>query len=171
MSRLAKTDRLDAKILAHFAEAVQPLARPIADQQLQEIAQRDVDVTIRFLQNRLETIDEQMKALIAKQPEWSAKAKLMDTVPRVGPVLIRSLVAELPELGTLNRKQVAALVGVAPFNNDSGQWRGRRRIGGGRDHLRSVLYMSVVASFRFNATIRTFYKHLIAAGKVPKWLS
>ena len=195
VGRLAKTDPLDAKILAHFAEAVQPPARPIADQQLQEIAQlvtrhrqliemivaegnrrlssrgtaqRDVDVTIRFLRNRLEKIDEQMKTLIAKQPEWSAKAKLMDSVPGVGPVLISSLVAELPELGTLNRKQVAALVGVAPFNNDSGQWRGRRRIWGGRAHLRSVLYMSVVASLRFNATIRTFYKHLIAAGKAPK---
>ena len=109
-----------------------------------------------------------MKALIAKQPEWSAEAELLDSVPGVGPVLISSLVAELPELGRLNRKQIAAMVGVAPFNNDSGKSRGRRRIWGGRAHLRSVLYMSVVAGLRFNATIRTFYKHLIAAGKAPK---
>ena len=132
------------------------------------MAQRDVDATIRFLRDRLDKIDEQMKVLIAKQPEWSAKAKLMDSVPGVGPVLISSLVAELPELGTLNRKQIAALVGVAPFNNDSGRWHGRRRIWGGRSHLRAVLYMSVVASLRFNATIGTFYKHLRASGKAPK---
>ncbi len=195
VGRLAKTDPLDAKILAHFAEAVQPPARPVADQELQEIAQlvtrhrqliemivaegnrrmslqgvaqRDVDVTIRFLRDRLDKIDGQMKALIAKHPEWSAKAEILDSVPGVGPVLISSLVVELPELGTLNRKQIAALVGVAPFNNDSGQWRGRRRIWGGRAHLRSVLYMSVVAGLRFNSTIRMFYKHLIAAGKAPK---
>jgi transposase len=101
-------------------------------------------------------------------PEWSAKAELLDSVPGVGPVLISSLVAELPELGTLNRKQIAALVGVAPFNNDSGQSRGRRRIWGGRAHLRSVLYMPVVAGIRFNPAIRTFYKHLKAAGKASR---
>jgi len=192
---LAKTDPIDARILAHFAEAVQPPARAIADQQLQEIghlvtrhrqlvemivaernrrmslsgsARRDVDVTIRFLRDRLDKIDEQMKTLIAKQPEWCAKAELLDSVPGVGPVLISSLVAELPELGKLNRKQIAALVGVAPFNNDSGRSRGRRHIWGGRAHLRAVLYMSVVAGIRFNATIRKFYKHLRAAGKAPK---
>ena len=195
VGKLAKTDPLDAKILAHFAEAVQPPARPAPDQQLEEIghlatrhrqliemivaeqnrqlsllgtARRDVDVTIRFLRDRLDKIDEQMKTLIAEHPEWSVKAELLDSVPGVGPVLISSLVAELPELGKLNRKQIAALVGVAPFNNDSGQSRGRRRIWGGRAHLRSLLYMSVVAGIRFNVMIRTFYKHLRAAGKAPK---
>ena len=121
-------------------------------------ARRDIDTTIRFLRDRLDKIDEQMKTLIAKHPEWNAKAELLDSVPGVGPVLISSIVAELPELGTLNRKQIAALVGVAPFNNDSGQSRGRRRIWGGRAHLRSLLNMSVVAGIRFNATIREFYK-------------
>ena len=195
VGKLAKTDGIDAKILAHFAEAVQPPARPVADQQLEEIghlvtrhrqliemivaegnrrmslrgtAQRDVDASIRFLRDRLDKIDEQMKTLIAKHPDWKAKSELLNSVPGVGPVLISSLVAELPELGSLNRKQVAALVGVAPFNNDSGQSRGRRRIWGGRAHLRSLLYMSVVAGIRFNPTIRAFYKHLIGAGKARK---
>ena len=195
VGKLAKTDPIDAKILAHFGEAVQPPARPVADQQLEEIghlvtrhrqliemivaegnrrmslrgtAQRDVDTTIRFLRDRLDKIDEQLKTLIAKHPEWKAKAELLNSVPGVGPVLISSIIAELPELGSLNRKQVAALVGVAPFNNDSGQTRGRRRIWGGRAHLRSLLYMSVVAGLRCNATIRAFYRHLLAAGKAPK---
>ena len=195
VGKLAKTDPIDAKILAHFGEAVQPPARGVPDEQLEEIghlvtrhrqliemivaeqnrgmslrgtARKDVEVTIRFLRDRLDRIDEQMKTLIATHPEWNAKAELLDSVPGVGPVLISSIVAELPELGTLNRKQIAALVGVAPFNNDSGQSRGRRRIWGGRAHLRSILYMSVVAGLRFNATIRAFYKHLIAGGKAPK---
>jgi transposase len=195
VGKLAKTDPIDAKILAHFGEAVQPPARAVPDPQLEEIghlvtrhrqliemivaernrrmssmgsARRDIDATIRFLRDRLDKIDEQMKTLIAKHPEWRAKAELLDSVPGVEPVQISSIVAELPELGTLNRKQIAAFVGVAPFNNDSGQSRGRRRIWGGRAHLRSLLYMSVVAGIRFNATIRQFYKHLTASGKAPK---
>lgn len=195
IGRLAKTDPLDAKVLAHFAEAVQPAARALPDQQLEEIghlvtrhrqlvemivaeqnrqmsmrgsARKDIEATIRFLRSRLDKLDEQIQAQIAKHPDWSARAKLLNSVPGVGPVLASSLIAELPELGTLNRKQIAALVGVAPFNNDSGRSRGRRRIWGGRAHLRSVLYMSVVAGLRFNAPIRAFYKQLIAAGKASK---
>jgi transposase len=193
--RLAKTDPIDAETLAHFGEAMEPPVRAVRDQQLEEIghlvtrhrqliemlvaernrrlscvgtAQRDVDATIRFLEGRLDKVDRQIKALIAEHPDWRSKAELLDSVPGVGPVLISSLVAELPELGTLNRKQIAALVGVAPFNNDSGQSRGRRRIWGGRSHLRAVLYMSAVSGVRFNATIRGFYKHLRERGKAPK---
>ena len=174
---------------------MRPPARAVPDQQLDEIghlvtrhrqlvemivaeqnrqmsirgcARRDVDATIRFLRKCLEKIDEQLKTLIAKHPDWSDRAKLLNSVPGVGPVLISSLIAEAPELGSLNRKQIAALVGVAPLNNDSERSHGRRRIWGGRAHLRSVLYMSVVADLRFNETIRTFYKQLIAAGKAPK---
>ncbi|MBM3740491.1 MAG: IS110 family transposase, partial [Acidobacteria bacterium] len=121
---------------------------------MQGTARRDVEVSIRFLRGRLNQIDEQVQKLIRKHPEWSAKAELLDTVPGVGPVLISSIVAELPELGTLSRKEIAALVGVAPFNNESEKSRGRRRIWGGRGHLRAVLYMSVVAGLRFNETIR-----------------
>src|SRR6476660_4048166 len=193
--KLAKTDPIDAETLAHFGEAMEPPVRAVRDQQLEEIgqlvtrhrqliemlvaernrrlscvgtAQRDVDATIRFLEGRLDKVDRQTKALIAEHPDWRSKAELLDSVPGVGPVLISSLVAELPELGTLNRKQIAALVGVAPFNNDSGQSRGRRRIWGGRSHLRAVLYMSAVSGVRFNATIRAFYKHLRERGKAPK---
>jgi transposase len=195
VGKLAKTDPIDARLLAHFAEAVRPPARPVPDQQLDEIghlvtrhrqliemivaernrrmssrgtARCDIDATIRFLQGRLDKVDEQLQSLIAKHPEWNAKAELLHSVPGVGPVLVSSIVAELPELGTLNRKQIAALVGVAPFNKDSGQSRGRRRIWGGRGHVRSLLYMSVVAGLRFNPTIKDFYKHLIAGGKAAK---
>jgi transposase len=142
VGKLAKTDPIDAKILAHFGEGVQPPVRPLADAQLEEIghlvtrhrqliemivaegngkmslrgvARRDVETVIRFLRDRLDKIDEQLKTLIAKHPEWKAKAELLNSVPGVGPVLISSIVAELPELGSLNRKQVAALLGVAPF--------------------------------------------------------
>jgi transposase len=195
VGKLAKTDPIDAKILAHFAEAVKPPCRAVKEQPLEELgqlvtrhrqlmemmvaernrrlslrgeAQQDIDVTIRFLQGRLKKIDEQLKDLIAKNPEWSYKAELLNSVPGVGPVLISSLIAELPELGTMNRKQIAALVGLAPFNNDSGQSRGKRHIWGGRAHLRAVLYMAVVAGLRFNSTIRDFYQHLLQLGKAPK---
>jgi transposase len=151
VGKLAKTDPIDAKILAHFAEAVKPPCRSMKDRQLDELshlvtrhrqlvemmvaernrrmslrgdAQHDIDATIRFLQSRLKKIDEQLKDLIAENPDWNQKAELLNSVPGVGPVLISSMIAELPELGTMNRKQIAALVGVAPFNNDSGQSRG-----------------------------------------------
>jgi transposase len=193
--RLAKTDPIDAKILAHFAEAVKPPCRAVKDPQLDELdqlvtrhrqlvemivaernrrmslrgeAQNDIDVTVRFLQGRLKQVDDRLKMLIEKNPEWNRKAELLNSVPGVGPVLISSMIAELPELGTMNRKQIAALVGVAPFNNDSGKSQGRRHVWGGRAHLRALLYMSVVAGLRFNPTVRTFYQHLRQAGKAPK---
>ena len=193
--RLAKTDPIDAKILAHFAEAVKPQCRAIKDRQLDELdqlvtrhrqlvemivaernrrmslrgeAQNDIDVTVRFLKGRLQQVDERLKALIEGNTEWNRKAELLNSVPGVGPVLISSMIAELPELGTMNRKQIAALVGVAPFNNDSGKSQGRRHVWGGRAHLRALLYMSVVAGLRFNPTVRAFYQHLRQAGKAPK---
>jgi transposase len=195
VGRLAKTDPIDAMILAHFAEAVKPPCRPVKDQQLDELdqlvtrhrqlvemivaernrrmslrgdAQNDIDVTVRFLKGRLKQVDERLKTLIDKNPEWNRKAALLNSVPGVGPVLISSMIAELPELGTMNRKQIAALVGVARFNHDSGKSRGKRHIWGGRAHLRALLYMSVVAGLRFNPTIRGFYLHLRQAGKPAK---
>jgi transposase len=195
VGRLAKTDPIDARILAHFAEAVKPPCRPVKDQQLDELdqlvtrhrqlvemivaernrrmslrgdAQNDIDVTVRFLKGRLKQVDERLKALIDKNPEWNRKAELLNSVPGVGPVLISSMITELPELGTMNRKQIAALVGVAPFNNDSGKSQGRRHIWGGRAHLRALLYMSVVAGLRFNPTVRGFYQHLRKSGKPAK---
>jgi transposase len=174
VGKLAKTDPIDAKILSHFAEAVKPPCRLVKDSKLDEVdqlvtrhrqlvemivaernrrmslrgeAQNDIDVTIRFLQGRLQKVDERLKTLIDKNPEWNRKAALLKSVPAVGPVLISSLIAELPELGTINRKQIASLVGVAPFNNDSGKSRGRRHIWGGRAHLRALLYMAVLRVF------------------------
>jgi transposase len=195
VGKLAKTDPIDAKILSHFAEAVKPTCRPVKDPKLDELdqlvtrhrqlvemivaernrrmslrgdAQNDIDVTIRFLQGRLKQVDERLKMLIDKDPKWNRRAELLNTVPGVGPVLISSLIAELPELGTINRKQIASLVGVAPFNNDSGKSRGRRHIWGGRAHLRALLYMAIIAGLRFNPTIRAFYQHLRQAGKPAK---
>jgi transposase len=195
LGKLAKTDPIDANILAHFAEAVQPPVRPVVDQQQEEIGQlvarrrqlvemmvaernrrvsasgsvqRDIDATLRFLQTRLDKVNNEMRALISKHPEWSLKAKILNTVPGVGSVLISSMIADLPELGSLNHKQVAALVGVAPFNNDSGGLKGRRRIWGGRSHLRSLVYMSVISGIRCNEKIQAFYRRLVAAGKAPK---
>jgi transposase len=195
VGKLAKTDPIDAKILSHFAEAVKPTCRPVKDPKLDELdqlvtrhrqlvemivaernrrlslrgdAQNDIDVTIRFLQGRLKQVDERLKMLIDKDPEWNRRAEILNSVPGVGPVLISSLIAELPELGTINRKQIASLVGVAPFNNDSGKSRGRRHIWGGRAHLRALLYMAVIAGLRFNPTIRVFYQHLRQAGKPAK---
>ncbi len=153
--RLAKTDPIDAKILAHFAEAVKPQCRAIKDPQLDELdqlvtrhrqlvemivaernrrmslrgeAQNDIDVTVRFLKGRLQQVDERLKALIKANTEWNRKAELLNSVLGVGPVLISGMIAELLELGTMNRKQIAALVGVAPFNNDSGKSQGRRHV-------------------------------------------
>jgi transposase len=195
VGKLAKTDLIDAQILAHFGEAVQPPVRLIADQQLTEIGQlvtrrrqlvemmvaeqnrqaaasglvqRDIAATLRFLQMRLDKVEKELQTLIRQHPEWSRKAELLDTVPGVGPVLISSLLADLPELGSLNRKQVAALVGVAPFNNDRGASKGRRRIWGGRGHVRSLLYMCVLSGLRYNPVIQTFYRHLLKAGKPTK---
>jgi transposase len=194
LGKLAKTDPIDAKLLAHFGEAVRPEAKPSLDQpsielnqlvarrQLVEMlvaernrrlsahgaVQRDIEAILRFLETRLTKIDDEIQTMVDEHPEWSRKAQLLDTVPGVGAVLISTLLADLPELGSLTGKQVAALVGVAPFNNDSGTCRGRRRIWGGRSYLRSLLYMSVISGLRWNYKIRDFYQHLLAAGKAPK---
>lgn len=195
VGKLAKADPIDAKILSHFAEAVKPPCRLVKDPKLDDLnqlvtrhrqlvemivaernrrmslrgdAQSDIDVTVRFLQGRLKQVDERLKTLIDNHPHWNCTAELLISVPGVGPVLISSLIAELPELGTINRKQIASLVGVAPFNNDSGKSRGRRHIWGGRAHLRALLYMSVIAGLRFNQTIRSFYQHSRHSGKPAK---
>lgn len=129
-------------------------------------AQNDIEVTVRFLKDRLKQVNARLAALIEKNAEWKQRAELlMNSVPGVGPVLISIMIAELPELGTTKRKQIAALVGVAPCNNDSGKSQGRRHVWGGRAHLRALLYMSVVAGLRFNPMVSGFYQHLRQAGK------
>lgn len=195
IGQLAKTDRLDAQVLAHFAEAVRPTPRPIPDAQAQElsalllrrrqllemlVAERNrlssaprrirpqIQVHIEWLHQQLADLDQDLGELVRSSPVWREKEDLLRSVPGVGPVLATTLLASLPELGTLNRKQIAALVGVAPLNRDSGTLRGRRTVWGGRAQVRAVLYMSTLVAVRHNPMLRTFYARLQAAGKPSK---
>ena len=193
--QLAKTDRIDALVLARFAEAVRPAVRPLPDEitlelraliarrrQITEmiVAERNrlsgasksvrkrIDAHLRWLEAELERADKDLDQSIRQSPIWQENEDLLKSVPGIGPVISRTLLAELPELGELNRKQIAALVGVAPLNRDSGTLRGRRAIWGGRASVRAVLYMAALVASRRNAVIRAFYKRLRNAGKAPK---
>jgi len=193
--KLAKTDAIDAGVLAHFAQAVRPQPRPLSDQetrQLQQLlarrrqvvemltAERNrlhtcgkgvrsrIEAHIDWLNQELKRLDEELQDRLRNSPLWRQKDRLYRSVPGVGSVLSCTLLAELPELGNLNRKQIAALVGVAPLNRDSGKLHGRRCIWGGRAQVRAVLYMAALSATRFNPVIKAFYERLIAAGKVPK---
>jgi transposase len=194
--RLAKTDRLDAETIARFAEAVRPPVRPLPDEatrhlgalvarrrQLLEmlVAERNrrhaadpslhegIDAHLRWLEEALAGIERDLDAAVRDSPVWRAREALLRSVPGVGPVSARTLLAELPELGSLTRRQAAALVGVAPFNRDSGGMRGKREIWGGRATLRACLYMAAVAAARGdNPAIAGFYKRLRQAGKPAK---
>jgi transposase len=192
---LAKTDAIDARVLARFAEAVRPEVRPLKDKEASQlsalIARRrqlvemltseknrlgsapeaihpSIEEHIEWLKQRLTDINGKLRKAIKKSPVWRAKEQLLRTAPGVGAVLSATLVAGLPELGALNRKRIAALVGVAPFNRDSGKYRGKRCIWGGRGSIRAVLYMATLAATRFNPAIRAFYLRLCAAGKEKK---
>jgi transposase len=192
---LAKTDAIDARVLARFAEAVRPEVRPLKDKEASQlsalIARRrqlvemltaeknrlgsapeaihpSLEEHIEWLEQRLTDINGKLRKAIKKSPVWRAKEQLLRTAPGVGAVLSATLVAGLPELGALNRKRIAALVGVAPFNRDSGKYRGKRCIWGGRGSIRAVLYMATLAATRFNPAIRAFYLRLCAAGKEKK---
>jgi transposase len=199
--RLAKTDRLDAAAIAHFAEAVRPPVRLLADEatrhlaalvarrrQLLErlVAERNrrqaadpalhaqIDAHLRWLEEALAEIEGDLDGAVRaspiwRAPIWRAKEELLRSVPGIGPVSARTLLAQLPELGSLTRRQVAALVGVAPFNHDSGKLRGKRTIWAGRAALRACLYMAAVAAARgANPTIAGFYQRLRLAGKPAK---
>jgi transposase len=194
--RLAKTDRLDAAAIAHFAEAVRPAVRPLADEatrhlqalvarrrQLLEMltAERNrrhaaapalhgrIDAHLRWLEEALVEIERDLDGAVRGSGIWRAKEELLRSVPGVGPVSARTLLAQLPELGSLTRRQAAALVGVAPFNRDSGRMRGRRTIWAGRAALRACLYMAAVAAARgSNPAIAGFYRRLRQAGKPAK---
>jgi transposase len=193
--RLAKTDALDAAVLAQFAEAVRPPLRPLPDAATQALSalllrrrqliamltaeknrlglaptpvRKGITVHIRWLDGRLADLNEELAHTIRESPVWREKDDLLQSTPGVGPVLALTLVASLPELGTLTRQQIAALVGVAPLNRDSGRFRGTRRVWGGRAHVRAALYMSALVATRFNPVIRVFYQRLCAAGKIKK---
>jgi transposase len=193
--RLAKTDRLDAEVLARFGEAVRPEARPLADEHAQalealvtrrrqlvemltaeknrrarapKVLHRNIDEHIRWLEKRLSMFDDELGELIRSTPLWRERDELLRSVPGVGKVLSSTLLAQLPEVGMLNRKQIAALAGLAPFNRDSGSMRGSRCIWGGRAQVRRVLYMATVAGVRSNPIIRAFYLRLRTNGKHAK---
>ena len=192
--QLAKTDVLDAQILARFAEAVRPALRPMPDEMTLELraligrrrqitemmtaeknrlsraprrVQKRIEAHIRWLEGELERYEEDLDQTIRQSPIWREQEDLLKSVPGIGSVISRTMLAELPELGNLNRKQIAALVGVAPLNWDSGLMRGRRVIWGGRAHVRTALYMGALTASRRNPVIRDFYKRLRAAGKKP----
>jgi transposase len=193
--RLAKTDRIDAQVLARFAQQIRPELRPLKDEQTQEleallqrrkqilnmlVAERqrlqmaatnvraDIREHIHFLVKRLKDADRGLDALIRQTPLWREREELFKAVKGVGPQTLRVLCASLPELGQLNRRKIAALVGVAPFNCDSGTMRGRRRCWGGRADVRCALYMACITAIRCNPVIRPFFQRLIAKGKAKK---
>ena len=193
--RLAKTDAIDAQVLAQFADLIRPPARQVPDAQSRELmalvarrrqvvemltaesnrrghipgcVSRAIAAHIRWLRKQLAEFDAILEEAIRRSPRWSEKARLLRSVPAVGSVTVTTLLAHLPELGTLGRRQIAALVGVAPFNRDSGKMRGTRAIWGGRAQVRAVLYMCTLVATRRNPVLRTFYLRLRAAGKKPK---
>jgi transposase len=192
---LAKTDQVDAALLALFAERVHPEPRPLPDaatraldallarrRQLLDMltaernrlahavpaVARDLRQHIRWLERRLRDLDRDLDAQIHASPVWRAKDDLLQSAPGVGPVVSRTLLAALPELGRLTHKQIAALAGVAPLARDSGTRRGRRHVLGGRAPVRAVLYMGALVAARHNPIIRAFYQRLVAAGKPKK---
>ena len=193
--KLAKTDAIDAHVLAHFAEAVRPTPRPLPDAQTQAIsalmARRRQMVTmlvmernrwqtasvpirsrvrahIDWMEHELEGLDQDLGETLKQSPLWCEQDQLLQSVPGVGPVVSLTLLAQLPELGTLTRRQIAALVGVAPHNRDSGTLRGKRTVWGGRSTVRSALYMGALVASRWNPELRDFYQRLRAAGKPKK---
>ena len=192
---LAKTDALDAGVLAHFADVVRPDVRPLKDAETQVLnsltARRRqvmtmlvseknrlgtaigavsprIEAHIAWLEQELSDLDKGLRQTLRRSPVWREKDDLLRTVPGVGEQLSLTLLANLPELGTLNRRQIAALVGVAPYNRDSGILRGKRAVWGGRSRVRAVLYMGALAASRHNPAIRDFYQRLLAAGKPKK---
>jgi transposase len=198
LGRTAKTDAIDAAVLALFGARVQPTPRPVPSVETTQLAQlvarrrqllemliaerqrlaqlgtttgpvaRDLRNHIRWLEKRVTDADGDIHTAIQQSPVWRVNDDLLRSVPAIGPNVSRTLIAELPELGTLNRRAIAALVGVAPFNCDSGQFRGRRMIWGGRPSVRRALYMAALVASRHNPVLARFYQRLRAAGKPGK---
>lgn len=192
---LAKTDKIDARLIARFGATMEPKVQVRRSQEQIELnewvtrrrqlvlmlsaeknrldtastaMQAHLQRHIEWLQAEIELLQEQINQAVAADPQWAEKAKQVQSVPGIGPVTASTLLADLPELGQLNRQQIAALVGVAPFNHDSGKHRGKRRIFGGRTAVRSVLYMATLSSTRHNPIIKSFYQHLLKQGKAKK---
>jgi transposase len=192
---LAKTDKIDARLIARFGAVMKPEPRARREQAQLELnqwvtrrrqlvlmvtaeknrlqtavpaMQAQINKHLAWMQAEIEAIELEISQAIAANPLWSETAKRVATVPGVGAITASTLVADLPELGQLNRQKISALVGVAPFNNDSGKRRGKRRIFGGRTSVRSVLYMATLSGIRYNPTLKIFYQRLLANGKLKK---
>jgi transposase len=195
IGRLAKTDKLDAKVLAHFAAAVRPPLRNLRSEEEEQLTalltrrrqvldmltveknrwvtvrakmQSEIEAHIQWLANSLKELDKEIEDFVESTPAWKEKDALLQSVPGIGPVTSATMLGMLPELGQLNRQEIAALVGVAPVNKDSGKKQGKRRVFGGRADVRSVLYMAALAAKKFNPVIRKFYERLIKHGKEKK---
>jgi transposase len=193
LGRLAKTDRIDASVLARFAESVHPEPRVLPSEQQQAMQElvtrqrqlvemrgaesnrltrtrttrvrRNLQIHLDWLDKQIQDLDQQIRELITQSPLWREKDQLLQSVPGVGPKMSSMLVAHLPELGQLNRRQIASLVGLAPFNHDSGKWRGKRFIGGGRAKVRCTLYMSSLVASHHNPVIQALRRRLESQGK------
>ena len=197
LGKRAKTDKVDAAVIARFAEATKPEARPLPDEATRLLADlvarrrqivvmmgaerqrakrlpkrlaKSCERVIRMLEKELAALDQEIDTSVRGTPAWREKEDLLASVPGVGPIVARTMIAELPELGTLDRRRIASLVGVAPFTRQSGQWRGKAFIGGGRRTVRAALFLATMAAVRHNPAIRGFRQNLIAAGK-PKMVA
>lgn len=197
LGQRAKTDPIDAAVIARFAEATRPAVRPLPDAETQALAdlvtrrrqivamivaekqrqkraprrtRKSIQRLLKALETELSSLDRDIDDAVRGSPAWREKEDLLASVPGVGPVTARTLIAELPELGSLDRRQVAALAGLAPFTRQSGRWRGKSFIGGGRASVRTALFMSAQAAKRFNPLLAAFHQRLIAAGK-PKMVA
>lgn len=198
LGKRAKTDPIDAAVIAHFAEATNPEVRALPDEATRLLStlltrrrqivqmivaehqrirvltgprlQKSVARLLKALQRELVTLDKEIDDSVRNTPVWREKEDLLRSVPGVGPTIARTLLAEMPELGTLDRREVASLAGLAPFTRQSGQWRGKSFIGGGRSRVRAMLYMGALVAARYNSALRAFYDHLLAAGK-PKMVA
>jgi transposase len=195
LGRLAKTDRIDAEVIALFAARIQPEVRPLKREESAEVqalldrrrqlldlitaeenraptahpsTQQSIRRLLQHVKKELAKVEAELDERIAASEELCAREQLLQSAPGVGPVLARTLIAGLPELGMLDRKQAGALVGIVPYNRDSGKWRGQRHIAGGRAQVRQALYMGALSASRFNPAIRDFYIRLCAAGKPKK---
>lgn len=191
----AKTDPIDAAVIAHFGEATAIEARPLPDAATQQLAdlvarrrqivdmitaerqrekrandrvKKSIVRLIRALERELQSVDNDIDGAVKNSATWREKEDLLSSVPGVGPVISRTLIAELPELGSLDHKQIAALAGLAPFTRQSGQWKGKSFIGGGRTTVRRALFMGAMVAMRHNAVLKAFHERLICAGKAKK---
>ncbi len=194
LGKRAKTDPIDAGVIAHFVEATRPAIRPLPDAETQLLAdlvarrrqivamigaerqremraparlRKSIQRLVRALEKELASVDVDLDGTLRNSQAWREKQDLLTSMPGIGKTIARTLIAEMPELGTLDRRQIAALAGLAPFTRQSGQWRGNSFIGGGRASIRAALFMGALVASRFNPTLKDFRDRLVAAGK-PK---